>query len=234
MRFLRLLFAAVALMASTSGAFAAEPQNGVDYTTLDSTTRPDTGKKIEVVEFFMYSCPHCNALEPLMSEWVKKQGDNIAFRRVHMAFSGPTDPQARAYVTLEAMGKLDVVHDKIFRAIHVDRNRLNKDEALADFIGKNGVDKAKYLEFFNSFAVQTKMKRGISQINTYKLTSAPSIVIDGRFVTSPSMAGRPNQPEAQSQQATLRVMDALVARAMAESGKGAAAAAPAAAKTVKK
>lgn len=222
MRFLRLLLAAVALMASTSGAFAAEPQNGVDYTTLESAARPDTGKKIEVVEFFMYSCPHCNALEPLMSEWVKKQGDNIVFRRVHMAFSGPNDPQAHAYVTLEAMGKLDVVHDKIFRAIHVERNRLNKDEALADFIGKNGVDKAKYLEFFNSFAVQTKLKRGISQINTYKLTSAPSIVIDGRFVTSPSQAGRPGQPELQSQQATLRVMDALVARAMAESGKGAA------------
>ncbi|MDC8757554.1 thiol:disulfide interchange protein DsbA/DsbL [Janthinobacterium fluminis] len=234
MRLLRLLLAAVTLMASTSGAFAAEPQNGVDYTTLDATTRPDTGKKIEVVEFFMYSCPHCHSLEPLMSEWVKKQGDNIVFRRVHMAFSGPNDPQAHAYVTLEAMGKLDLVHDKIFRAVHVERNRLNKDEALTDFIAKNGVDKAKYLEFFNSFAVQTKMKRGASLINTYKLTSAPSIVIDGRFVTSPAQAGRPNQPELQSQQATLKVMDMLVARALKESGKGAAAAPAAPVKTAKK
>lgn len=221
MRFLCLLLAAVVLMASTSGAFAAEPQNGADYTTLDSATRPDTGKKIEVVEFFMYSCPHCNALEPLMKAWVRKQGDNIVFRRVHMAFSGPNDPQAHAYVTLEAMGKLEVVHDKIFHAIHVDRKRLNTDEALADFIGANGVDKARYLEFFNSFAVQTKLKRGIAQINAYKLNSAPSIVVDGRFLTSPSQAGRPGQSEAQSQQATIGVMDALVARAMAAGGKAA-------------
>ncbi|MFM9437661.1 protein dithiol oxidoreductase (disulfide-forming) [Janthinobacterium sp. CG_23.3] len=231
MRFLRLLLAAVTLMASTSGAFAAEPKNGVDYTTLESMNRPDTGKKIEVIEFFMYSCPHCYALEPLMSEWVKKQGDKIAFRRVHMAFSGPQDPQAHAYVTLEAMGKLELLHDKIFRAIHVERNRLNKDEALTAFIAQNGVDKAQYLEFFNSFAVQTKMKRGVSQINTFKLTSAPSIVIDGRFVTSPSMAGRPGQTEAQSQQATIQVLDALVAKALRESGKGAA---DVAAKPVKK
>jgi thiol:disulfide interchange protein DsbA len=234
MRFLRLLLAAVTLMASTSGAFAAEPKNGVDYTTLDSANRPDTGKKVEVIEFFMYSCPHCYALEPLMSEWVKKQGDKIAFRRVHMAFSGPQDPQAHAYVTLEAMGKLDLLHDKIFRAIHVERNRLNKDEALTAFIAQNGVDKAKYLEFFNSFAVQTKMKRGVSQINTFKLTSAPSIVIDGRFVTSPSMAGRPGQTEAQSQQATIQVLDALVAKAIQEGGKGAEAAPAAAAKPMKK
>ncbi len=231
MRFLRLLLAAVTLMASTSGAFAAEPKNGVDYTTLDSANRPDTGKKVEVIEFFMYSCPHCYALEPLMSEWVKKQGDKIAFRRVHMAFSGPQDPQAHAYVTLEAMGKLDLLHDKIFRAIHVERNRLNKDEALTAFIAQNGVDKTKYLEFFNSFAVQTKMKRGVSQINTFKLTSAPSIVVDGRFVTSPSMAGRPGQSEVQSQQATIQVLDALVAKAIQESGKGAA---EAAAKPLKK
>lgn len=223
MRFLRLLprllFAAATLVASTSGAFAAEPKSGVDYITLDAPARPDAGKKVEVVEFFMYSCPHCHALEPLMSEWVKKQGDNIAFRRVHMAFSGPNDPQAHAYVTLEAMGKLDQLHDKIFRAIHVDRNRMNKDDALLDFIVKNGVDKTKYLEFFNSFAVQTKMKRGSQLIATYKLESAPSIVIDGRYVTSPAQAGRPGQSEQQSQLATIAVMDALVAKVAKESAK---------------
>ena len=218
MRFLRLLLAAVALMASTSGAFAAEPQNGVDYTTLESAARPDTGKKIEVVEFFMYSCPHCNALEPLMSEWVKKQGDNIVFRRVHMAFSGPNDPQAHAYVTLEAMGKLDVVHDKIFRAIHVERNRLMTDGAILDLLVKNGIDKAKYLEMFNSFGVQTKLKRNEQLITASKIDSAPTIIIDGRFVTSPAQLSRPGQSERQTQEATLRVMDELVARTLKERG----------------
>ncbi len=230
LRSLRFLLAAVTLMVSTSGAFAAEP--GAGYTTLD-TPRTDLGKKVEIVEFFMYSCPHCYALDPLMADWVKKQGDNIVFRRVHMAFSGPNDPQAHAYVTLEAMGKLDVMHDKLFHAIHVDRQRLNKDDAILDLVVKNGIDKAKYLEFFNSFAVQTKMKRGIQQIAAYKLDSAPSIVVDGRFVTSPTMQARPGLNERQIQEATLRVMDGLVAKVQAEIGKSAPAA-PAAAKAVKK
>lgn len=221
MRLLRLLLSAVVLMASAAGASAAEPKNGVDYITLD-TPRPDTGKKVEVLEFFMYSCPHCFALEPQLAQWVKKQGDKIVFRRVHMLPSGASDPQAHAYVTLEAMGKLNVAHDKIFHAIHVERNRLRTDESILELVVKNGVDKAKYLEFFNSFAVQTKMRRGGQLIATYKLNSAPSIVIDGRYVTSPSQAGRPGQSEPQSQQATLDVMDALVARASREGGKGAA------------
>lgn len=213
MRFLRHLLACVVLTVSASGASAVEPKNGVDYVTLSAPQRAEAGKKIEVIEFFMYSCPHCNALEPLMTEWVKKQGDNIAFRRVHMPFSGPNDPQAHLYLTLEAMGKLDGMHEKIFHAIHDQRNRLNKDDAILDFVVKNGIDKAKYLAFSNSFAVQTKMKRAAQLLTAYKLTSAPSIVIDGRYVTSPAQAGRPGQPERASQQATLQVMDALVAKA---------------------
>lgn len=222
MRYLRLLLAAVALMAGTTGVFAAEPKNGVDYSTLDTPARTNTGKKIDVVEFFLYSCPHCHALDPFLNEWVKKQGDHIAFRRVHMSFSGPGDPQAHAYATLEAMGQLGAMHDKIFRAIHVERNRLNTDAALLDFAVKNGIDKVKYLEFFNSFSVQTKMKSSAQLIKTYKLESAPSIVIAGRYLTSPSQAGRPGQSELQSQQATLQVMDALLAKAQSENGNGAA------------
>jgi thiol:disulfide interchange protein DsbA len=213
MRFLRLMLAAVALSFTAAGAYAAEPKDGVDYNTLAAPVASDAGKKVEVIEFFMYSCPHCNALEPLMADWVKKQGDKIVFRRVHFPASGVNDPQAHAYLTLEAMGKLDGVHEKIFRAIHVERNRLNKDDALTDFITKNGVDKAKYLEYFNSFAVQTKMKRAGQIVTAYKVDSAPTIVIDGRYVTSPSIAGRPNMSELGSQQATLQVMDYLVAKA---------------------
>jgi thiol:disulfide interchange protein DsbA len=215
MRLLRLLLASAVLMASTSAAVAIEPKSGVDYVTLAAPQPAQAGKKVEVIEFFMYSCPHCNALEPLMTQWIKKQGDNIAFRRVHMPASGPNDPQAHLYLTLEAMGKLDGMHEKIFHAIHVDRNRLNKDDLILDFIVKNGIDKAKYLEFSNSFSVQTKMKRAPQLLDAYKLTSAPSIVIDGRYVTSPAQAGRRGQSELTAQQATMRVMDALVAQAQA-------------------
>ena len=217
MRFLRLMLASAALMfAATGAAYAAEPKEGVEFKTLDTPVRADTGsKKVEVVEFFMYSCPHCNALEPLMADWVKKNADKIVFKRVHFPRTGEKDPQAHAYLTLEAMNKLDGVHDKLFRAIHVEHNRLMTDDSITEVVTKNGVDKTKYLETFNSFGVQTKMKRANALINSYKVDSAPTIVIDGKYVTSPSQAGRPGESEVVSQQKTLAVMDYLVAKAAA-------------------
>lgn len=214
MRFLAPMFAAVALMATTAGAMAAD----TGFSTLATPVPTETSKKVEVVEYFMYSCPHCNALDPLMHDWVKKQGDKIAFRRVHLAFSGPKDPQAHAYVTLEAMGQLDQFHDKMFRAIHVERNRLSSDAAILDLLVKNGIDKAKYLEMFNSFGVQTKLKRNEQLIAAAKIDSAPTIIVDGRFVTSPSQLARPGQTERVTQEATLVVMDGLVARVIKERG----------------
>lgn len=232
MRFTRRLLLAAAALALSGAAFAAGP----GYTTLDTPQRTESGNKIEVTEFFMYHCPHCNKLEPSMAAWVKKQGDAISFRRVHLAFEGPNDPQAHAYVTLEAMGKLGEMHDKIFRAIHVENQRLSTDDSLQAFVVKNGIDKVKYQEFFNSFAVQTKLKRSSQIATAYNITSAPSIAIDGRFITSPSLAGQPGMTEPQSQAATLAVMDGLVAKVQKETGRGVAApaAAPAAAKAVKK
>ena len=211
MRFLRLMLAATALLAFTAARAA-----GPGYQTLSSPVRTDSGKKVEVIEFFMYTCPHCNALEPALAEWVKKQGDRIVFKRLHFAQS-PADPLAHAYVTLEAMGQTEQVHAKIFRAIHTDRERIYRsDQLIEDFLVKNGIDKAKYEQYFNSFAVQTKMKRLASTIAQYKVESAPTLVVDGRYVTSPSIAGAPGTSELQAGLQTLAVLDQLVAKAAAE------------------
>ena len=216
MRFLRLLLASVAFVATAAGAQAADFKDGIDYTTLASPVpTAATGKKVEVVEVFMYHCPHCNALDPLLSAWVKQQGDKIVFHRIHMA-NGLDDAQAHAFVTLDTMGALgNGMHEKIFHAIHVDHNRLNTDESLLDFVTKNGVDRAKYLEFFNSFGVQAKLKRSMKLVADYKLDSAPSIVIDGRYTTSPALVGHGQMSEPVAMQALLQVMDSLVAKAAA-------------------
>jgi len=217
MRFLRLMLASAALMFTAAGAAnAAEPKEGVEFKTLETPQRADTGsKKVEVIEFFMYSCPHCAALDPMLSDWVKKNADKIVFKRVHFPRTGEKDPQAHAYLTLEAMGKVDQVHDKIFRAIHVEHNRLLTDDSITELLVKNGIDKTKYMEAFNSFSVQTKMKRAGQLLNAYKVEFAPAIIIDGKYMTSPSQAGRPGEAEMVSQQKTLAVMDYLVAKAAA-------------------
>ena len=106
MRSLRFALAAASLVATAAFASPADPKNGAEYLTLP-TAQPvqAVGKKVEVIEFFAYHCPACNLMEPHVEAWVKKQGENINFKRVHFPFQGPNDPEAHLYLTLEAMGK---------------------------------------------------------------------------------------------------------------------------------
>jgi protein dithiol oxidoreductase (disulfide-forming) len=209
-------FAALGASASPSN-----PVNGTDYRTLDKAQSTDSGKKVEVMEFFWYSCPHCNAFEPQLSDWVKKQGDNIIFKRVPVAFRDSFIPQQKLYYTLEAMGKLDELHGKVFHAIHAERKPLDTEAAITDFIVKQGVDKAKFLDLYNSFGVQTKVKRATQLQQEYKIDGVPTIAIGGRYLTSPSIvsAGIGNAPEEVLQGAALQVMSYLVAKAGKEAGK---------------
>lgn len=216
MRSLRFALLATALVASTAFASPTDPKSGVEYVTL-AQPQPvqTTGKKVEVIEFFMYHCPHCNALEPQLEQWVKKQGDNIQFKRVHLPFSGPNDPEAHLYLTLEALGKAEEFQTKVFKAWHVDRLRLNTDAAIIDWVAKNGIDRNKFLEAWNSFGVTTKLRRLPQITSDYKVDGVPTVIIDGKYQTSPSIVY--NSVKSGSEPvlfgATLQVMDALVAKA---------------------
>ena len=217
-RTLRLALIAASLVASTAFASPTNPQNGVEYTTL-SAPQPvqATGKKVEVIEFFAYHCGACNAFEPTLVNWAKKQGDNIVMRRIPLPFQGPLDPEARLFLTLEAMGKLDEYHHRVFRAVHVERKRLMKDDDIIAWAAANGLDKAKFMEAWNSFGVQTRLKR-LSQIaNAYKVSGTPTVVIDGRYVVSPDAVRQANkiQDVGQLMTATGQVLDALVSKAAA-------------------
>lgn len=221
MRSLRFALAAASLIASTAFASPTAPTSGAEYLTLAQPQPAQTvGKKVEVIEFFMYHCPACNSLEPTLAAWVKKQGDNIVFKRVHMPAQGPMDPEAHLYLTLEAMGKLEEMHPKVFRAFHVERQRLQTDDAIIAWVAKNGVDKAKFLEYWNSFGVLSKLRRTPQVLQAYKVDSVPTLIVDGRYMTSPSVVGNAvkGMTNANIGPATLQVVDALVAKVQKEKG----------------
>ena len=231
MRFFRTALAAAAMVATAAIASPADPKNGAEYTTL-ATPQPTQaiGKKVEVIEFFAYHCPACNVMEPHVAEWIKKHANDVTFRRIAFPFKGPTDPEAHLWATLDAMGKSDEVGPKAFRANHVERQRLNTDEAIIEWVGKSsGLDKAKFLEYWNSFGVLTKLRRLPQLTAGYKIDGTPSFVVDGRYLTSPSAIGAVN-PALQNQlpEATKTTLDALVAKALKDKGVQPAAA-PAAA-----
>jgi thiol:disulfide interchange protein DsbA len=221
MRLLRRLLCAAALLglAVSASASPAAPKDGVEYLTLPVARNTDAGRQVEVVEFFAYYCPHCNVFEPLLSAWVKKQGANIVFRRVHVSRDANVLPQQRLYYTLESMGLAEQYHDKVFAAMHVDRQRLNRDELVFDWAASAGIERAKFIDTYRSFGVQAKLRRADAMMVAYQINQWPMIAIDGRFLTSPAQANEgvtQALPEAEQQQAALQVMDHLVAKAKAD------------------
>ena len=145
--------------------------------------------KIEVLEFFSYACPHCSAFEPAIEAWEKPLPADVVLRRVPVPFLMNADNFMHTYYALETIGAVEAVQLKIFRAIHIERKRLEKAENIAAFVGKNGVDAAKFLAAFKSFSVATSVARAKKMMADYKVESVPTLVVQGRWVTSPSLAG---------------------------------------------
>jgi len=225
MKFLKYLVSALTLSAATltalsASASPADPKNGVEYKTLPTAQPTDSGKKIEVTEFFAYYCPHCYAFEPTLEAWVKKQGDNIVFKRVHVPYNDSVLPQQKLFFTLEAMGLLtDKLHKEIFDEMHVRHNRLDRDTAVFDFVGKQGIDVAKFTDTYRSLGVAARLRKGNTMFSDYKVDSWPMLAVDGRFLTSPTMSDEGNKSattEAQLDAGVTQVLDILVAKAKAE------------------
>ena len=183
------LAALAALQSPAAWAQFQRPVAGSDYAVLETAAPVEApAGKIEVVEFFWYNCPHCNAFEPILSEWVKKLPKDVAFRRIPVAFNASFVPQQRLYYALEAMGLLEKVHPKVFAAIHVEKLNLAKGEAITEWVGKNGVDTAKFLVQYNSFDVVTKAQKATQLQNAFKVEGVPALGVAGRFYTDGTMA----------------------------------------------
>jgi thiol:disulfide interchange protein DsbA len=170
-------------------AQAKPPVAGTDYMVLEKRASVEApAGKIEVVEFFWYSCPHCNAFEPTLNAWVKGVAKDVSVRRVPVAFRDDFAPQQRLFYALEAMGLFDKLHGKVFAAIHVDKQKLARGDEIGDWVGKQGVDKAKFMEQYNSFSVSTKATRGAQLQNAYRVEGVPALGVAGRFYTDGTLA----------------------------------------------
>ncbi len=208
----------LAFVAFGASASPAQPQEGVDYTRLSQPQTTEAGRKVEVIEFFWYSCPHCASLEPTLVNWVKKKGDSISFKRVPVAFREAFVPQQKLYYTLEAMGKVDDMHEKVFQAIHIGRNPLDTDKRILDFIATQGIDRQKFQDMYNSFTVTSKTQQAKKLQDAYQVDGVPLLAVGGLYKTSPALISKNfnARSPAELHAATLQVVDHLITKSASE------------------
>lgn len=185
--------AAGGLLMAAGGLARAQggPVEGTHYVKLSqpAPVALPAGKKVEVVEFFWYECPHCNAFEPALEAWVAKLPPDVDFKRVPVGFSARHQVGQKAFYALEEMGLLDTLHKRVFAAIHVQGQRLMTEKAYVDFMTANGVDGEKFAAAFRGFSVNTKANRARQLSDAYKIDGVPALGVQGRFYTSGSLAG---------------------------------------------
>jgi protein dithiol oxidoreductase (disulfide-forming) len=181
------------------------PEEGTEYLTLKQPVNSASARgKVEVIEFFWYSCPHCNAFEPRLEAWIKKQSPDVVIKRVPVAFRADFVPQQRLYYTLEAMGKLDELHGKVFQAIHVNRTPLNRKETILAWAGQQqGLDHAKFTQLYNSDEVNEKSQAALDLQDAFKVEGVPALGIAGRYYTDGGLAG--------NMERALQIADYLIA-----------------------
>jgi thiol:disulfide interchange protein DsbA len=204
------------LLASLSLSFAlyataqtAAPQEGKEYLRLKNPQPVETGKDIEVIEFFSYGCPHCGDFEPVLQNWIKTKPADVQFRRIPVMFQERWIPLAKIYYTLEALGEEARLSPQVFVAIHGKGQPMWQDKTFFDWAASQGLDRKKVEDMYNSFGIGGKVNRARMAAQAYQVQSVPLVIVDGKFVSNriPSHAAMPP------------LIDSLVAKARAERPK---------------
>jgi thiol:disulfide interchange protein DsbA len=199
---------ALPLVAHAQGK-GAQPVELRDYRPVVPAQRVD-GNRIEVLEFFQYSCRHCFAFNPDLERWKKTLPADVEFKRISINWNEETVNHTRMYYALEALNRLDV-HEKVFSTLHNTRRSLLDPKEITAFMANNGIDSVRWNETFASFGVNSRVSRAGQIWRAYKIDGTPAMAVDGKFITSPSMVS--------SREGTLAVLDFLIARARTERGR---------------
>jgi thiol:disulfide interchange protein DsbA len=178
------LILALALLAAP---VHAQPVADKEYKVINPPQKTESSKQIEVIEFFSYACPHCADFEPFLQDWVKRKPKDVAFRMVPVVFRDSWKPLAKLFYTLEAMGMLERYHMAVFDSIHKQNQALFTDQAVIEWAAKQGLDKDKFAQTYNSFGIDAKVQRSVAMGRAYGVQFTPSMAVNGKYWTGPSM-----------------------------------------------
>jgi len=186
MRVTALLVSFLILSLSFTASFAGMNE-GVEYKRIAQPMSTEDPSKVEVLELFWYGCPHCYRLEPELNVWLKNQPAKVNFVRVPAVFNPGWAYHAKIYYTAELLGVLDKVHPAVFDVMHVKRKKMSSDGEVLALFKKFGVSEKDFNSTFNSFAVDSLVRKATDITRKANVSGVPSLVIDGKFVTDGPM-----------------------------------------------
>ncbi len=190
----RILLLALPLMPLVAQGGAARAQEtvrarqNIEYRLIEPPQRVETGDKIEVIDFFWYGCPFCNQFLPFLEEWSKGKPADVALRRIPAMLKDNWAPHARIFYTLELLNEVDRLHAKVFHSYHVEELYMSKPDVMEQWAIKNGIDRRKWVDAYFSPEVDGKIARAVRATKLYTVEGTPSLAVDGRYITSGSMA----------------------------------------------
>ena len=156
-------------------------REGTHYFKLNQATAPATDDSIEVTVVFSYLCSHCNTLDPYVESWAKRKPANVKLNRIHVDFGGASSLFARGYIAAEMTGVADASHGAMMDAIWKHQRRFRNAEQLADFYTSFGVEKERYLASFNSFALDSQLRKNLRDVKLFGITGTPMIVVNRKY-----------------------------------------------------
>jgi protein dithiol oxidoreductase (disulfide-forming) len=166
--------------------------------------------RIEVIDFFWYGCPHCNNLQPPLELWISRKPADVVIRRIPAILRDSWAPHARIYYTLEALGEAERLHQRVYHGYHVEELHMSKPDVMSAWAVRNGIDRERWEQAYNSPEVQRRVEEAAKLTRAYQISGTPSLVVNGRYLTSGNMA--------ESLNALVAITDGLVQKVRSEAG----------------
>ena len=166
----------------------ADLMEDVDYRVIPKRRLSNT-ERIEVVYFFYYGCQWCYRFEPYVADWLRKKPTDVSFRRIPALRNSRWITLTRAYYAFDALGLLPRLHDRAFQAFHKNDVNLQSESTLLDWVAKQGVDRDRFEEVFRSDSVTARMYDSRELTDAFEVESTPTVVVDGRYLSSSGMVG---------------------------------------------
>ncbi|MEK8017946.1 MAG: thiol:disulfide interchange protein DsbA/DsbL [Candidatus Parabeggiatoa sp.] len=155
------------------------------YVKIDPPQPTDNPRKVEVVELFWYTCPHCSYFDKYyLQNWLKRQPDYVVFRQMPAVYDNdPRIPLAKAYYVADALGVLEQIHTPLFEAIHDKKRDMNSQSKLQKFfLDKAGISKEEFDGTYDSFSLnESKIPRAKYMTSRYGVDSVPTIIVNGKY-----------------------------------------------------